>query len=31
MSQPIGKGTDAEIVAAMTSLVDQLTASISPG
>ena len=30
LSQPIGKGSDAEIVAAMTSLVDQLAASMAP-
>jgi uncharacterized protein len=29
MSQPVGKGSDAEIVAAMTSLVDQLAASMA--
>jgi uncharacterized lipoprotein YmbA len=30
MSQPIGKGSDAEVVAVMTSLVDQLAASMAP-
>lgn len=30
MSQPVGKGSDADIVAVMTSLVDQLTASMTP-
>jgi cholesterol transport system auxiliary component len=30
MSQPIGKGSDAEIVAVMTNLVDQLAASMAP-
>ena len=30
MSQPIGKGSDAEVVAVMTSLIDQLAASMPP-
>jgi uncharacterized lipoprotein YmbA len=30
MSQPIGKGSDAEIVAVMTGLVEQLAASMAP-
>jgi len=30
MSQPFGKGGDAEVVASMTSLLDQLAASIAP-